>query len=55
MNKFTFSGRSVFCNGSGYDRPQIFYAVKIRGTGLTTESSAHVSRFDTDDNIVQAL
>ena len=36
MNKFTFSGRSVYCNGPGDDRPHIFYAVKIRGTGLTT-------------------
>ena len=43
----------LYCNGPGDDKPQIFYAVKIRGTGRTTESSAHayVYRYDTDDTL----
>ena len=39
------------CNGIGDDRPHIFYAVKIRRTGLSTGSSAHVSRYDTYDTL----
>ena len=35
----------------GDDRPHIFYAVKIRRTGLSTGSSAYVSRYDTYDTL----
>ena len=52
---FTFSGRSVSCNGPGDDGPQIVYGIKTRGTGLTTGSSVHISRYDTDETLVQAL
>ena len=43
-----------YCNGPGDDRPLILYAVTIRGTGLITGSSAHVSRYYTDDTLYVA-